>query len=194
MTKPASAEVTQLLLAWGEGDQDALRQLMPLVHHELHRLAHLYMVGERSGHTLGTSALVNEAYLKLVDIYRVEWKNRAHFFAISATMMRRILVDYARRRQYQKRGGGVRHITLNEELVGGSGPSPDVVAIDDALNTLAAIDPRKVRIVELRFFVGLSVEETAEALNVSQDTVFRDWRLARAWLKRELEQQKDAGD
>ncbi len=194
MTKPASAEVTKLLLAWGDGDQDALGRLMPLVERELHRLAHMYMVGERQGHTLQTSALVNEAYLKLVDVRRVEWQNRAHFFGVSAQLMRRILVDFARRRRYQKRGGGVPPVTLNEELVGAPDQPQDLIAIDDALNALAEVDPRKVRIVELRFFSGLSVRETAEALKVSEDTVFRDWRLAKAWLKRHLKQQQGGED
>ena len=185
------AEVTQLLLAWGEGDKQALEELMPVVYRELHRLARRYMAGERIQHTLQASALVNEAYLKLIDVDRVQWQNRAHFFGVSAQLMRRILVDFARSRHYQKRGGGARQVTLNEELI----PSPsarDLPAIDDALKALEAIDPRKARVVEMRFFGGLSVEETAEAMNVSSETVMRDWKFAKAWLQRELKKSTDA--
>jgi len=179
------AEVTQLLLAWGAGDDQALEQLMPVIYRELHRMARRYMAGERPGHTLQASALVNEAYMKLVDITRVEWKNRAHFFGVSAQMMRHILVDFARRKNYQKRGAGAPQVTLNEELIP-AGKADDLPAIDDALKALEKIDPRKVRIVEMRFFAGLSVEETAEALNISAETVMRDWKFAKAWLSREL--------
>ena len=175
------AEVTQLLLAWGEGDKHALEELMPVVYRELHRLARRYMAGERIQHTLQASALVNEAYLKLIDVDRVQWQNRAHFFGVSAQLMRRILVDFARSRHYQKRGGGARQVTLNEELIPSDGKR-DLAAIDDALKALEAIDPRKVRVVEMRFFGGLSVEETAEAMNVSPETVMRDWKFAKAWL------------
>jgi RNA polymerase sigma factor (TIGR02999 family) len=183
---PASAEVTKLLLAWGDGDEQALDRLLPLVHRELHDLARRYMAGERPGHTLQASALVNEAYLKLVDNRRVQWQNRAHFFGISAQLMRRILVDCARRRHYLKRGGGAQQVTLDEEFIVSPSESKDLVAIDDALKALEAFDARKARVVELRFFGGLSVDETAETLKISSDTVLRDWRLARAWLHGEL--------
>jgi RNA polymerase sigma factor (TIGR02999 family) len=184
------AEVTQLLLAWSDGDKQALEALMPIVYRELHRLARRYMAGERVQHTLQASALVNEAYLKLIDVERVQWQNRAHFFGVSAQMMRRILVDFARSRQYQKRGGGARQVTLNEELIPSSGNTNDLAALDDALKSLESIDPRKVRVVEMRFFAGLSVEETAEAMQVSPETVMRDWKFAKAWLQRELKKSK----
>jgi RNA polymerase sigma factor (TIGR02999 family) len=186
MRTPASAQVTELLLAWGAGDEKALDQLLPLVHQELRQLARHYMAAERPGHTLQASALVNEAYLKLVDNRRVQWQNRAHFFGVSAQLMRRILVDSARRRHYLKRGGGARQVTLDEELVISGKESRDVIAIDDALKVLEAVDARKARVVEMRFFGGLSAAETAQALNVSEETVLRDWRLAKAWLYREL--------
>jgi RNA polymerase sigma factor (TIGR02999 family) len=184
------AEVTQLLLAWSDGDKQALEALMPIVYRELHRLARRYMAGERVQHTLQASALVNEAYLKLIDVERVQWQNRAHFFGVSAQMMRRILVDFARSRQYQKRGGGARQVTLNEELIPSSGNTNDLAALDDALKSLESIDPRKVRVVEMRFFAGLSVEETGEAMQVSPETVMRDWKFAKAWLQRELKKSK----
>ena len=173
-------------MLWGAGDDKALEQLLPLVHRELHHLARRYMAGERPGHTLQASALVNEAYLKLVDNRRVQWQNRAHFFGVSAQLMRRILVDFARRRHYLKRGGGARQVTLNEELVVSAEQSKNLVAIDDALKALEAVDARKARVVELRFFGGLSIEEAAEALKVSPDTVLRDWSFAKAWLHGEL--------
>ena len=185
------AEVTQLLLAWADGDKQALEALMPIVYRELHRLARRYMAGERVQHTLQASALVNEAYLKLIDVERVQWQNRAHFFGVSAQMMRRILVDFARSRNYQKRGGGAQQVTLNEELIPSSGNRNDLAALDDALKTLESIDPRKVRVVEMRFFAGLSVEETAEAMQLSPETVMRDWKFAKAWLQRELKKSKD---
>jgi RNA polymerase sigma-70 factor, ECF subfamily len=178
--------VTKLLLAWGGGDDAALHELLPLVHEELHRLARRYMYGERAGHTLQTTALVNEAYLRLIDSRRVCWQNRAHFFAISAQLMRRILVDFARSRRYQKRGGGAQKVTFDEALIMSPPRGRDVILLDDALNALAATDARKSRVVELRFFGGLTVEETAEVLKVSPDTVLRDWRLAKAWLAREM--------
>jgi len=184
------AEVTQLLLAWGDGDKQALEELMPVVYRELHRLARRYMAGERIEHTLQASALVNEAYLKLIDVERVQWQNRAHFFGVSAQLMRRILVDFARSRHYQKRGGGARQVTLNEELIPSAGKR-DLAAIDDALKALETIDPRKARVVEMRFFGGLSVEETAEAMNVSPETVMRDWKFAKAWLQRELKKSEN---
>jgi RNA polymerase sigma factor (TIGR02999 family) len=159
---------------------------MPLVHDELRRLAQRQMGRERQGHTLQATALVNEAYIRLIEIDRIEWQNRAHFFAMSARVMRRILVDSARKRGYQKRGGGAQHVTLDEALLVSEEPGQDLVALDDALQALAAVDPRKSQVVEMRFFGGLSVEETAEALHVSGDTIMRDWRLAKAWLLREL--------
>jgi RNA polymerase sigma factor (TIGR02999 family) len=183
----SSSEITQLLLAWNEGDEQALDRLMPLVDAELHRLAHHYMGGERPGHLLQTTALVNEAYLRLVDSSRVRWQNRAHFFAVSAQLMRRILVDLARERKKLKRGGDAVQISLEDM---GEVPSllhPDLVALDEALRRLSAMDERKSKIVELRYFGGLSVEETAEVLKVSAITVMRDWGFAKVWLLRELE-------
>jgi RNA polymerase sigma-70 factor (ECF subfamily) len=182
-----SQEITQLLLAWTQGDRQALNRLMPLVHGELHRLAHRYMAGERPGHPLQTSALVNEAYLRLIDTSRVRWQNRAHFFAVSAQLMRRILVDVARGRAKLKRGGGAIQVSLDHAMGMSREPGPDVIALDDALTMLAAFDQRKSQVVELRFFGGLSVDETAEVLGVSAMTVMRDWALAKAWLLRELE-------
>ena len=181
----SAGDISGILRAWSDGDQSALDRLTPIVYDELHRLARRYMKHERPGHSLQTSALVNEAYLRLVDYERMEWQNRAHFFAVSAQLMRRILVDHARRHNL-KRGGGVEHVALEEAAVVGGGQGPDLVALDDAMNALAQIDPRKVQVVEMRFFGGLSVEETAEVLKVSTITVKRDWRLARAWLYREL--------
>ncbi len=174
-----------LLRAWSDGDRSALEKLTPVVYEELHRLAHIYMKRERPGHSLQTTALVNEAYLRLVDYRYMQWQNRAHFFAVSAQLMRRILVEHARRHNV-KRGAGVQHITLEESAIIGAGQDADLVALDDALNALERIDPRKVQIVEMRFFGGLSVEETAEVLKVSSITVKRHWRGARAWLYREL--------
>ena len=178
--------VTQLLVAWNNGQQDALEQLIPLVYNELHRLAHRYMERERPGHPLQSTALVHEAYQRLINLKDVSWQNRAHFFAVSARLMRRILVDYARSRRYTKRGGEWRHIALNEAVAVFRDRRTDIVALDDALRTLADIDPRKARVVEMRFFGGLSNKETAEVLNVSVETVLRDWRLAKVWLLREL--------
>lgn len=179
-------EVTQLLQAWGEGDQAALDRLMPLVYQELRRIAKHHMARERPGHTLQTTALVNEVYLRLVDERKVSWQDRAHFFAICARTMRRILVDFARSRLYQKRGGGEERVSLDESLIVVGGPGHHLLALDDALTHLAAHDPRKSQVVELRFFGGLSVEETAEALKISPETVMRDWKMAKAWLYREL--------
>ena len=176
-----------MLQAWGQGQDTALEKLLPLVYQELRRIARRYMAGERTGHTLQTTALVNEAYLRLIDSRKVNWQSRAHFFAISAQLMRRILVDHARSRGYQKRGGGAQAVTLDDDLVVSPEKGRDVVALDDALKALAEVDPRKSRVVELRFFGGLSVEETAEVLKVSQDTVLRDWRLAKSWLRREMQ-------
>jgi RNA polymerase sigma-70 factor (ECF subfamily) len=182
MTTPASHEVTQLLIAWSNGNQAALDKLMPLVDRELHRLAHHYMRRENAGHTLQTTALVNEAYLKLIDQKHVHWKSRAHFFALSAQLMRRILVDHARNRRYAKRGGGANRISFDEAMVVSPEKGADLIALDEALDKLAAIDGRKSKVVELRFFGGLSVEETAEALHVSAVTVMREWSMAKAWL------------
>lgn len=186
MSAQPDRDVTALLMAWRTGDEEALSHLTTLVYDELHRLAERYMRGERAGHPLQTTELVNEAYIKLVDSSRVRWKNRVHFFAVAAQLMRRILVDFARRRQYQKRGGDWQKVTLAEGLDVATNVNTDLVAVDQALQELAALDPRKARVVELRFFGGLSLEETAEALNVSTDTVGRDWRAAKAWLTREL--------
>jgi RNA polymerase sigma-70 factor, ECF subfamily len=183
-------EVTQLLVAWRNGDQDARDELMPLVYEELHRLAHQYMSRERPGHTLQTSALVNEAFLKLADQRDVQWQNRAHFIGIAGQMMRRILVDYARNRGFAKRGGNALQVSLDEELIVSEERSAEVVALDDALQSLARLDERKSRLVELRFFGGLSIEETAEVLGVSPGTVMRDWTLAKAWLRREMSENK----
>ena len=183
---PPSPQVTQLLVAWGKGDELAGDQLMSLVYEELHRLAHRYMKRESPGHTLQTSALVNEAFVRLVDQKNVRWQNRAHFFGIAAQMMRRILVDYARGRNYAKRGGGAQQISLDEGLTVSQGRSAEVVHVHEALEQLAEFDPRKSQIVELRFFGGLSIEETAGVLGVSPGTVMRDWTLAKAWLRREI--------
>jgi len=183
---PTSPQVTQLLVAWGDGDQVAGDQLMSVVYQELHRLAHHYMKRESPGHTLQTSALVNEAFVRLVDQKNVRWQNRAHFFGIAAQMMRRILVDYARGRNYAKRGGGAQQISLDERLTVSEGHSAEVVGVHEALEQLAEFDPRKSQIVELRFFGGLSIEETAGVLGVSPGTVMRDWTLAKAWLRREI--------
>jgi RNA polymerase sigma-70 factor, ECF subfamily len=183
-------DVTQLLQAWREGDQGALDKLMPLVYQELHRLAQGYMVQERPGHTLQTTALVNEAYLRLVDAGKVNFQNRAHFFAISAQLMRRILVEFARRHASLKRGGEVARVSLEESLVVYGERGTDLVALDDALQALAAIDARRSRVVELRFFGGLSVEETAEVLKVSPETAMHDWKLAKVWLLREMSGEK----
>ncbi len=175
--------VTELLLAWGTGDEGALRRLVPLVHHELHRIARAFMAGERGGHSLQATALVNEAYMRLVDVHRVNWQNRAHFLAMAARLMRRILVDHARSKGYQKRGGGAIRISLDEDInVAGIEPGRDLLALDDALAELTKRDERKGRVVELRFFAGLSVEETAAVLDVSPETVMRDWKAAKAWL------------
>jgi len=183
---PSPHEVTRLLVAWGDGDRTALDNLTPMVYEELHRLAHQYMSQERPGHTLQTSALVHEAYLRLIDQKDVHWQNRAHFFGIAAQMMRRILVDYARQRRYAKRGGDARQVPLDEAMIVSEERAADVVALDDALKSLAEIDPRKSQIVELRFFGGLSIEETAEVLKVSPGTIMREWTLAKAWLRREM--------
>ena len=179
-------EVTQLLQAWSGGEQGALDKLAPVVYRELHRLAQRYMAQERPGQTLQATALVNEAYLRLVDVKRVSWQNRAHFFGVSAQFMRRILVERARARRTLKRGSAGPAVTFDEGLLISPAGGPDLVALDDALKDLAAIDPRRSQVVELRFFGGLTVEETAEVLHVSPVTVMNDWKFAKAWLLREL--------
>jgi RNA polymerase sigma factor (TIGR02999 family) len=186
MSKLAPLEVTQLLNAWCDGSEEALDQLVPLVYEELHRLARQCMRGERPGHTLQTTELVNEAYVRLVDWKNVRWQNRAHFFGVAAQTMRRVLVDFARARAAVKRGGGVREVSLGEAASVSIERGEDFVALDDALGRLTAIDVRKGRIVELRFFGGMSVEETAEVLKISPRTVMREWSVAQAWLHREL--------
>jgi RNA polymerase sigma factor (TIGR02999 family) len=185
MSIHSPTHVTELLLAWGQGDPAALDQLIPSVYDELHRLAQHYMRREAPGHTLQTTALVNEAYLRLVD-QNVSWRNRAHFIGVAAQLMRRILVDHARAHRYAKRGGGQFQVTLDAVAEMAEGRSPDLVALDDALMSLAALNPQQARIVELRYFGGLTIEETAEVLGVSDTTVEREWRVARAWLRREL--------
>jgi RNA polymerase sigma-70 factor, ECF subfamily len=189
MSKPAGHEITELLRAWRQGDEQALEKLTPQVYRELHRAAKSCMRNERDGHTLQTTALINELYLRLTDLKEIDWQNRAHFFALCARQMRRILTDQARTRQSHKRGGGVPPISLDAAPAVSARPQPEVVAVDGALNALAKVDPRKSQVVELRFFGGLSVEETAEVLRVSPDTVVRDWKLAKAWLLRELSQE-----
>lgn len=195
MDAAAPHEVTELLRSWADGDASALDRLVPVVHGELHRLAHGCMRRERAGHTLQTTALVNEAYLRLVDAANVRWEDRRHFFAISATVMRRVLVDFARARRTTKRGA-IRlrsPVDLDQLQIAAPRPDADVVALDDALQSLAGFDPRGARVVELRYFGGLTVEETAEVLDVSPKTVKRDWAAARAWLMGELEREGGAG-
>lgn len=186
MTKRSPEEITSLLLAWSRGQSSALDQLIPLVHDELHRIAKRYMRRERPGPTMQTTALVNEAYLRLIDSSRVHWQNRAHFFAIAAQLMRRILVDFARRRHNLKCGGAARKVSLDQASVVSNDSGAEMIALDDALNTLASLDARQSQVVELRFFGGLSIDETAEVLEISEGTVRRDWSLAKAWLHREL--------
>jgi RNA polymerase sigma factor (TIGR02999 family) len=183
-------DITQLLQAWSEGDERALDKLIPLVYRELHRMAQRHMAHQPPGHTLQTTALVNEAYLRLVDAGKMNFQNRAHFFGVSAQVMRRILVDFARRQGSQKRGGEVQRVSLEESLVVYGERGADLAELDDALRALAAIDPRRSRVVELRFFGGLSVEETAEVLRVSPETVMRDWKVAKAWLLRAMSGEK----
>lgn len=186
MSHTQPKEVTQLLLAWSRGDRAALDRLIPLVERELHRLAHHYMRRERAGHTLQTTALVNEAYVRLVDASHVEWRDRAHFFAVSARLMRRILVDFGRKREVGKRGGKALVIRLGEDDPPSPQPAPDIVALDAALEALAVLDPRAANIVELRFFGGLTVDETAEVVGVSPRTIKREWAAAKAWLLGEM--------
>jgi RNA polymerase sigma factor (TIGR02999 family) len=186
MTSQISKQITQLLAGWERGDPDALNELTPVVYNELHRIAHRYMRRERPGHTLQTSDLINEAYIRLIDQRAAHWRNRAHFFAIAAKQMRRILVDRARARGYAKRGANPLQVSLDEGMAVSGKKSPDMVALDDALKELEAMDARKSRIVEMRFFGGLSLEETAEALGISVPTVEREWRSARAWLHKAM--------
>ena len=187
MAAPPPGVVTELLRAWGDGDDRALQQLTPLVEGELRRLARAYMARERRDHTLQATALVNEAFIRMTGARDVAWQDRAHFIAVSARLMRRVLVDHARSRGYQKRGGSVRRVTLTDGLAATPGPSVDVIELDRALDALAAVDPRRSRVIELRYFGGLTVEETAIVLDVSVDTVKRDWRLAKLWLLRALQ-------
>lgn len=193
MTESSTHEVSQLLRAWSEGEQSALEKLMPLVYDELHRMAQRYMAQERPGHSLQTTALVNEAYMRLVDSAHTSWQNRAHFFAVCAQAMRRILVDWARSRQAMKRGGEIPPLDLDEAVAVAGMPGKDLVALDEALKALAALDARKSQVVELHFFGGLSVAETAEVLKVSSETVLRDWKLAKSWLRCELSGEKRDG-
>ena len=190
---PRSHEVTQLLLAWSEGDEQALDRLVPLVYDELRRLAQSYMRRERADHTLQTTALIHEAYLRLIDANRVQWRNRAHFFGVASRLMRQILVTIARERGAQKRGGGAEQVSLDEAMMIDEGRDEDLVALDEALGELAQIDARKAQVVEMRFFGGLTEDEIAAALNVSAETVRRDWRLARSWLRRELSGEQTDG-
>jgi RNA polymerase sigma factor (TIGR02999 family) len=186
MAEPAGPEITELLQAWRRGDERALEKLTPEVYRELHLAAHRSLGRERDGHTLQTTALINELYLRLSDLQQVDWQNRAHFFALCARQMRRILIDMARSRRSEKRGGGAFIVALDEAPEVTASSHADVIAVDDALKALALVDERKSRVVELRFFGGLSVEETAEVLKISPETVARDWRLSKAWLLREM--------
>jgi RNA polymerase sigma-70 factor, ECF subfamily len=186
MIGQSSEDVTRLLKAWTGGDERALQKLAPLVYEQLHRVAKRYMAGEERGHPLQTTALVNEVYLRLVDCGQVDWQDRAHFFAVSAKLMRRILIDFARSRGYRKRGGGLVQVSLDQAATVCATPDPNLIELDDSLKALAEIDERKSRVVELRFFGGLSVEETAEVIGVSTKTVLRDWGLAKVWLLRRL--------
>ena len=190
---PSKVEVTQLLKAWGQGDDRALERLTPLVEDELHRMAHRCMARENPGHTLQTTALVNEVYLRLIDIHAVTWQDRAHFFAMSARLMRRVLTDFARSRNYQKRGGGAVQVSLDEGLLLVPEKNADILALDEALTRFAALYPRQSQVVELRFFGGLEVEEAAEALKTSPVTVKRDWRFAKSWLLRAMSGEKGDG-
>ena len=187
------SDVTALLIEWRAGDNGAVEKLLPLVHGELKRIARRHMAGERPDHVLQATALVNEVYLKLVDIRRVQWQDRAHFFAMAARLMRRVLVDFARARNNQKRGGALHRVTFDQNLAVASDTPDDLIAIDDALRALAVQYERKAQVVELRFFGGLSVEETAEVLKISQETVMRDWKFAKNWLMRELSRSRGAG-
>jgi len=187
---PARSDPTDLLLAWSQGDESAFDKLVPIVHQELHALARRYMRGERSDHTLQATALVNEAYVRLIDVNRIRWQNRSHFLAVAAQTMRRILVEFARQRHRQKRGGDAVRVTIGDAMEITQDSSADLVALSDALSALATFDPRMSQVVELRFFGGLTVQETSDVLNVSPETVNRDWKTAKAWLLRELSQSK----
>jgi RNA polymerase sigma-70 factor, ECF subfamily len=193
MGTPSVHEVTQLLRAWSAGDQDALDQLTPLVYRELHRAAKRYMAKQQPDHTLQTTALINEVYLRLVTFKEAKWEDRAHFFAVCAQLMRRILTDWARGQQYQKRGKGAQHVPFDEALVVSPERGRDLVALDEALKSLSEVSVRRSRVVELRFYGGLSVDETAAVLKVSPETVMRDWRLAKLWLLREISGGKQVG-
>ncbi len=186
MAGPPTHEITRLLQAWGDGDEGALDKLTPLVYAELHQVAQRYMAHQPPDHTLQTTALINEVYIRLVNFREMSWQNRAHFFAVCAKLMRRILTDFARSRRYAKRGGDTPHVSLDEARIVSQDSRADFVALDDALNRLGALDPRKSQVVELRFFGGLSVEEAAEVLKVSSDTVQREWKVAKVWLLRQL--------
>jgi RNA polymerase sigma factor (TIGR02999 family) len=188
MKDPARSphEITQLLAEWSDGNQTALDKLYPLVYDELHKMANRYMKRERKDHTLQTTALINEAYVRMVDQKNVHWENRAHFFAISAQIMRRILIDHARRHHYAKRGGGALKVSLDETAMVASDPASDMLLLDEALNRLAEMDPRRGQVVELRYFGGLNNKEIAGVLKISENTVTRDWNMARAWLYQEL--------
>lgn len=186
MATHSTHEVTGLLQAWGQGDEEALQKLAPLVYRELRQAARRYMAREKPGHILQTTALVNETYLRLVGVQKVSWQNRAHFLAICAQLMRRILTDFARSRSYQKRSGKVNRVTFTEALLTAPQLDTDLAALDEALKKLAVVDERKSRVVEMRFFGGLTVQESAEVLKISQDTVMRDWKMAKVWLLREL--------
>ena len=193
MTGPTPSEITQLLHAWRGGDSQALERLTEVVYHELHRMAQRYMARERDGHTLQTTALIGEVYVRLVKVNEVEWHDRAHFFAVCAQLMRRILTDFARSHGYQKRGAGTRHIPLDEALVISAEPQIDLVSLEQALTRLGETDLRKSKVVEMRFFGGLTIEQAAEVLQISPETVTRDWNVARAWLLRELDGGADHG-
>lgn len=190
MPGPSNSEITQLLHAWRGGDAKALEKLTAIVYNELHRMAQRYMARERDGHTLQATALIGEVYLRLVKVNEVEWQDRAHFFAVCAQLMRRILTDFARSHGYQKRGAGAPHIPLDEALIVSAQPPVDLVSLEQALTRLGETDPRKAKVVEMKFFGGLTIEQTAEVLQISPETVTRDWSMARAWLLREL----DGGD
>lgn len=190
---PSGHEITELLRAWSRGDESALEKLTPLVYNRLHAAAHAYMARETPGHTLQTTALINEVYVRLVNIREVNWQDRAHFFAVCARMMRRILTDFARSRRYVKRGGESPHVSLDEALSVSRELPRDLVDLDKGLNALARIDPRASQVVELRFFGGLTVEEAAEVLKISPETITRDWRMAKAWLLRELSGEQQDG-
>jgi RNA polymerase sigma factor (TIGR02999 family) len=193
MTTPSTDDVTGLLMAWGRGDEDALRKLTPLVYRELRQAARRYMAGERPGHLLQTTALINETYLRLVGAQKVSWQNRSHFLAICAQLMRRILTDFARSRGYQKRSGKMTRVSFDDALQVSPQMDTDLAALDEAMNKLAAMDERKSRVVEMRFFGGLDVKETAEVLKVSPDTVMRDWKIAKVWLLREMSGDESRG-